>query len=96
MYIVTLTYVAPLKHVDRFIPDHIAFLEKHFSKGHFQLSGRINPRTGGVILATVESRETLDMILAEDPFYREKLAKYDVVEVVPSKASSRLEFLLES
>jgi hypothetical protein len=31
------------------------------------------------------SREELDSVLAEDPFYRERLAKYQVIEFNPTK-----------
>lgn len=93
MYIISLTYKAPLEIIDRFIPEHIAFLDKHYELGHFQLSGRKNPRTGGVIIATVDTRETLDTLLREDPFYREELADYDITEVIPTKASNALSFL---
>jgi uncharacterized protein YciI len=58
------------------------------------LSGRKNPRTGGVILSTLSNREQLDMILTEDPFLRENIAKYEVIEILPTKASQEFEFLL--
>lgn len=94
MFIVSLHYLVPLAKVDTFIPEHIAFLDKHYAKGHFLLSGRKEPRTGGVILANVDSRELLDGILVEDPFFREKLARYEITEILPSKACAELGFLL--
>ncbi|WP_196139575.1 YciI family protein [Aliikangiella sp. G2MR2-5] len=96
MFIVSLTYIKPLEQVDKFIAEHIEYLDEQYRLGHFQLSGRKVPRTGGVILVTADSREQLDQILAQDPFYREELASYDVTEVVPSKASKALESLVES
>lgn len=94
MFIVSLTYTAPLEQVDEYIPEHVAYLDKHYQLGHFQLSGRKEPRTGGVILATLESRQALDFILEQDPFHREGLAQYEVTELVVSKASSGLGFLI--
>ncbi|PMN51477.1 GTP cyclohydrolase [Vibrio lentus] len=94
MFIVSLEYQVPLKEVDRFIPEHVEFLNKQYELGHFQLSGRKNPRTGGVILSTLSNREQLDMILTEDPFHRENIAKYEVIEMFPTKASQEFEFLL--
>ena len=96
MYIVSLSYKAPLQDVDRFIPEHVEFLDEQYRLGHFQLSGRKVPRTGGVILATVASRAALQQILARDPFHREQLADYDVMEIVPTKSSEALAFLLEA
>ena len=94
MFIVSLEYQVSLKKVERFIPEHVEFLNKQYELGHFQLSGRKNPRTGGVILSTLNNREQLDMILTEDPFLRENIAKYEVIEMLPTKASQEFEFLL--
>ena len=94
MFIVSLHYLAPLTKVDAYIPEHIAFLDEHYAKGHFLLSGRKEPRTGGVILANVDSRDMLDCILVEDPFFREKLARYEITEIIPGKACAELGFLL--
>ncbi|WP_086480268.1 YciI family protein [Oceanospirillum sanctuarii] len=95
MFIISLSYQVPLDEVDRFIPEHIEYLNEQYSKGHFILSGRKEPRTGGVIIAKVDSREMLNDILAQDPFHREGLASYEVTEVIPTKAGENLEFLLE-
>lgn len=94
MFIVSLEYQVSLEEVDLFIPEHVEFLNKQYELGHFQLSGRKNPRTGGVILSTLSNRKKLDMLLTEDPFYRENIAKYEVIEMLPAKASKEFEFLL--
>ncbi|WP_445360358.1 YciI family protein [Microbulbifer sp. EKSA005] len=96
MFIVTLTYIKPLEEVEKFIPEHIDFLNKYYELGYFQLSGRKEPRTGGVILVTIDSRSGLDQVLKQDPFYREELAAYEVTQVVPTKSSPELEFLIET
>ena len=96
MFIVSISYKAPLQEIDRFIPAHVEFLDEQYRLGHFQLSGRKVPRTGGVILATVASRAALEQILARDPFHREKLADYEVMEIVPTKSSELLAFLLDA
>ena len=57
MFIVSLEYQVPMEEVDRFIPEHVKFLNEQYELGYFQLSGRKNPRTGGVILSTLSNRE---------------------------------------
>ncbi|WP_298769071.1 YciI family protein [uncultured Shewanella sp.] len=96
MFIVSLTYIKPIEKVDPFISEHVHFLNEQYQLGHFQLSGRKEPRTGGVIIATVKDRATLDQILTQDPFHREHLASYEVTEIVPTKSSQALTFLIES
>ncbi|WP_440053193.1 YciI family protein [Pseudoalteromonas sp. T1lg65] len=94
MFIISLVYKASLEEVDRFIPEHIEYLNEQYAKGHFILSGRKEPRTGGVIFSTIGNREELNNILAQDPFYREALASYEITEIIPTKASDELAFLL--
>jgi uncharacterized protein YciI len=85
MFIVILTYKKPLTEVDKFGNDHLAFLSKFFEAGKFVVSGRRNPRTGGVIIAHNVTREQLDDIVKEDPFYKNGLADYDITEFTPVK-----------
>lgn len=96
MFIISLTYIVPLEQVDPFIPEHIAYLDGQYEKGHFILSGPKQPRTGGVILSTVANRELLIQILALDPFWREGIAEYDITEIVPTKSCDKLQFLLSA
>jgi len=95
MYVVLLEYVdtseAALQALDALVPEHRAFLDRHYAAGHFVVSGAQIPRTGGVILARPMERATLDAILAEDPFHREKRASYRIVEFTPSKFASGAE-----
>lgn len=95
MFIVSLNYVVPLEAVDQFVPEHMEYLDEQYKLGYFQLSGRKEPRTGGIIIATVENRETLEKILQKDPFHREKIAQYEVTEFVLGMSSQQLAFLLD-
>ena len=94
MFIVSLTYLAPLAEIDASLEAHRAFLDRHFAAGTFIASGPKIPRTGGVILATAEDRDTLMAVLAEDPFRREGLANYDVIEFSASRFADAVPELL--
>jgi uncharacterized protein YciI len=94
MFLVELTYIQPLSMVDALVPEHIDFLNRFYASGHFLLSGRKEPRTGGLILCKAESLAEVNAILAQDPFAREKLAQYTVTEFLPSKAAPILQSLL--
>ncbi len=96
MFIVSLTYIAPLDRVDAVLASHVAYLDEQYAAGVFLASGRKVPRTGGVILATAESREALDTVLARDPFAVAGVARYDVVEMAVSKAAPGLEPLIDA
>lgn len=80
MFIVELTYKAPLGQIDAHMGPHVAFLKKYYAAGNFVISGRQIPRTGGIIVAVAASREQLATIMAEDPFCRHGLADVRIIE----------------
>ncbi|MFW5489910.1 MAG: YciI family protein [Desulfovibrio sp.] len=96
MFIVNLTYIAPLETIDALLEEHIAFLKAGYAEGVLMASGRKVPRNGGVILARAESREALDKILSRDPFYREKAAEYEITEFIPTMTAPELEAMKET
>ena len=80
MFIVELTYTAPLARIDAQMRAHVAFLRKYYAAGNFLMSGRQIPRTGGIIVAMADSRERIEAIMAEDPFCRHGLAEVRIIE----------------
>ncbi|HET8870166.1 MAG TPA: YciI family protein, partial [Aquabacterium sp.] len=60
------------------------FLTRHYAAGHFLLSGRKAPRTGGVILASASSLHEVTQWIAEDPFCRNRIASYQIVAWEPT------------
>ncbi len=90
LFIVELTYRRPLSEVDAALPAHVAFLDQHYRSGNFLMSGRKEPRTGGVILVRAESLDALSAILAKDPFGKAGIAEYRVTEFLPTKVAAAL------
>lgn len=80
MFVVLLTYERPLAEIDRRMGAHVAFLEEGYRAGVFLASGRQVPRRGGVILAMAPSRADLESVMERDPFVREGLARFEIVE----------------
>lgn len=60
--------------------DHVAFLEECYRSGVFLASGRQVPRRGGVIVAVARRRSDLETVMGHDPFVREGVATFDIVE----------------
>lgn len=90
MFIVSLTYIADLAQIEAQLPAHLAWLERGYAAGIFLASGRKVPRTGGIILAQADDLTTLEGLLADDPFRRHGLARYEVTEFIPSKTAAAL------
>ena len=66
--------------IDRRMREHVAFLDECYRAGVFLASGRQVPRKGGVILAVSPSREDLETVMRHDPFVRDGLASFEIVE----------------
>lgn len=96
MFVISLNYIADINEVEQYLQEHQEYLEKYYQSGAFIISGRKQPRTGGIIIAAVPSREELDTIITEDPFYTNNIATHSVTEFLPSKAASHIQNYLES
>jgi uncharacterized protein YciI len=79
MFILSLTYIAPLEDADKHMEAHMAWVKAGYEKGLFLASGRKVPRTGGVILARGE-RAALEAMCAADPFTVHGIAGYEITE----------------
>ena len=84
MFVIVLEYLKPLEEVDRWLDGHKSFLQEQYASKRFIASGPLLPRTGGVILARGCGRAELDTILGRDPFQREGVARYTVMEFEPN------------
>ena len=91
MYIILLKYIKPLQAVEEAIPAHIAYLDKYYDQGKFIVSGRKNPRDGGVILCVAKDRKEVETIILEDPFHINSIAEYEIIEFLPTKYAKELE-----
>ena len=80
MFVIELIYKAPLTEIDAHMTAHVKFLKKYYAAGNFVVSGRKNPRDGGIILAVGDSREAIEEIIREDPFVKQKLAEFRIIE----------------
>ena len=92
MFILSLTYIAPLEEADRHMEAHMAWVKAGYDQGHFLASGRKVPRTGGVILARGE-RTAIEALCAADPFVVHGIAVYDIIEAAFTTAAPGFENL---
>ena len=90
MFVIELTYTAPLEDLDACMAAHVAFLNEQYAAGRFIVSGRKIPRTGGVIIATAGSRAEVERIMRNDPFCARGLAEVRIVEFRASQRAADL------
>ena len=96
MFVLELSYTAPLDQVDAVLEAHVAWLDAQYEQGVFLASGRKNPRDGGVILAVAEDRAAIERIAATDPFVGAGVCAYRVTEFAATKTAPELERYRES
>ena len=92
MFVIELIYKAELTQIDAHMRAHVRFLKKYYDAGRFLVSGRKIPRDGGIILAVATSREEIQSIIEEDPFYARGLADFRIIEF---RASQRADDIPE-
>jgi uncharacterized protein YciI len=90
MFVIELTYKAPLEEIDARMAEHMRFLKAQYAAGVFVVSGRKVPREGGIILATGKSRAEIEAIVKKDPFVTHGLADFRVVEFRASQRADDL------
>lgn len=95
MFIISFTYIKPLEEVDALLNEHVAYLNEQYRLGNFLASGPKVPRNGGIILARAVSREEMETIVTLDPFYRQRIASYEIMEFDPTMTSKEFGFLKE-
>jgi len=88
MFVIELTYKVDLAQIDAHMAAHVMFLRKYYASGNFLVSGRKIPRNGGIIVAVGRSRQQIESIIQEDPFYQRDLADFRVIQF---RASQRAE-----
>ncbi|QEU90290.1 YciI family protein [Streptomyces kanamyceticus] len=90
MFILELTYTAPVSAVDEQLQAHVAWLDELYAAGVFIASGRKNPRDGGVIIAVADDRARIEEIAATDPFTVAGVCEYRITEFIATKTAPGL------
>jgi uncharacterized protein YciI len=90
MFVLLLKYKVPIEQVERVTPVHREFLDQGYRAEKLLVSGPRVPRTGGVIVARVKTREEVEALIHEDPFFKEGIADYEIVEFQAVKFHSSI------
>lgn len=90
MFVLELTYTAPLEAVDAVLEEHVVWLDEQYRQGLPRVRAQ-EPRDGGVIIAVAGDRARIEEITAEDPFVTAGVCAYRVTEFVATKTAPALE-----
>lgn len=79
LFVVKITYTVSKAEIDLHLDTHRQWLKSAGHTGLLVAAGPIADHSGGVILAHCGSRDELDTLLAQDSYYKHKVADYEVV-----------------
>ena len=96
MFIVSLNYKKEISEVEKYLKEHVDFLDKYYLLGKFICSGRKNPRMGGIILVNEKDKEMVIDIMKEDPFYKNEIAEYEFIEFIPTKFNEKFAYFVNN
>ncbi len=94
MFIVLLKFSDNKAKAGQFMEGHKEWIKRGFDDGVFLLAGSLQPNLGGAIVAHNTSLADLRSRVNADPFVAEKVVQAEILEITPSKADARLNFLL--
>ncbi len=95
MFIVLLRFSDNKAKAGQFMEGHKEWINRGFDDGVFLLVGSLQPNLGGGVVAHNTSLSDLQSRVNIDPFVAEKVVKAEILEITPSKADARLNFLLD-
>ncbi len=94
MFIVLLKFSDNKGKAGQFMEGHKEWIKRGFDDSVFLLVGSLQPNLGGGIVAHNTSLPDLQSRVNTDPFVVEKVVTAEILEITPSKADARLNFLL--
>lgn len=95
MFAIISVYKKSLDEVDRKREEHLAFIRSYVLSGKILFAGRKKSLDGAVILAHSSTKEEMEEIFRQDPYYKSGLAEYTVIEFSPAMSAKGLEDALE-
>lgn len=93
MFIVLLRFSANKGQAGLFMEGHQQWIKRGFDEGVFLMVGSLQPNLGGGILAHNATLSDLKDRVNGDPFVAQDVVSAEILEITPSKADERLQFL---
>ena len=94
MFVVLLKFSGNKGQAGQFMEGHKEWIKRGFDEGVFLLVGNLQPSLGGGIVAHNTSLADLQSRVNNDPFVVENVVTAEILEIAPSRADERLNFLL--
>ncbi|MCZ6771919.1 MAG: hypothetical protein O7G83_08025 [Proteobacteria bacterium] len=94
MFIILLKFSDNKSNASQFMEGHKEWIKRGFDDGVFLLAGVLQPKLGGGVVAFNTSLSDLQSRVNSDPFVVKNVVKTEILEITPSLADDRLNFML--
>jgi uncharacterized protein YciI len=95
MFVVLLRFSDKRTLAGQFMEGHNAWIKRGFDDGVFLLTGSLQPKLGGAILAHNTSLPDLQLRMKDDPFVAHDIVSADILEITPGQSDARVAFLAD-
>jgi uncharacterized protein YciI len=93
MFVVLLRFSDKRALASQFMEAHNAWIKRGFDEDVFLLTGSLQPKLGGGILAHNTSLSDLQVRVKDDPFVLHGVVSAEILEITPGRTDERLAFL---
>jgi uncharacterized protein YciI len=93
MFIILLKFSSNSGKAGEFMDGHNAWIRRGFDDGVFLLTGSLQPKLGGGVLAHNTTLSALQDRVNDDPFVAEDVVSAEIIEITPGMTDERLAFL---
>jgi uncharacterized protein YciI len=93
MFVVLLRFSGKRALASQFMESHSAWIKRGFDDGVFLLTGSLQPKLGGGVLAHNTSLSDLQSRVKDDPFVAHDIVRAEILEITPGQTDARLAFL---
>jgi uncharacterized protein YciI len=93
MFVVLLKFSTNKTEAGQFMESHNAWIKQGFDDGVFLLTGTVQPKLGGGILAHGTTLPELQARVNDDPFVVHDVVSAEILEITPGRTDARLDFL---
>lgn len=88
LFSIILQYTKPATDIHPHLDAHRQWLVEHIKGGRIILAGPLEPRTGGLILASCPDTAAMQAMMEQDPFIVQQVASYAALACQPALIAS--------
>lgn len=83
LYVILITYTVSVDEINKVVDSHREYLKQWYLSGNLLASGPREPKVGGIIIGRFDSLESAIDFTKCDPYRKNGVANYEVLEFNP-------------